>query len=111
MLEAHTKRSGNLMPHREIPMSAPLAVVDPHGVQRKAVSRVWMLYAALAAAAILVYYLLPKAGVAQAVVLTSANASAAVAALRAALRTTRLNRVVWLGLGSAMTLSTLANIP
>ena len=74
-------------------------------------SRMWMLYAALGAAAILVYYLLPKAGVAQAVLLTAANGSAAAAALWRAVRTSRLNRLVWSALASAMTLSTLANGP
>jgi len=70
-----------------------------------------MLYAALGAAAILVYYLLPKAGLAQALLLTSVNASAVVAAIRAALRTSRLNRLVWVALAASMALSTLANGP
>jgi diguanylate cyclase (GGDEF)-like protein len=75
------------------------------------VSHVWMLYAALGTAAILVYYLLPKGGVAQAILLTVVNGSAAVAAVRAAVRASRLNRLVWAALASAMTLSTLANGP
>jgi|GEM_PF-4968292 len=74
-------------------------------------SHLWMLYAAVGVAAILVYYLLPKGGVAQAAVLTVANASAAAAAWRGAVRATGLNRVVWAALASAMTLSTLANGP
>jgi diguanylate cyclase (GGDEF)-like protein len=74
-------------------------------------SRMWMLYAALGAAAILVYYLLPKGGVAGGVLLTAANGSAAAAALWRALRTSRLNRLVWSALATAMTLSTLANGP
>jgi diguanylate cyclase len=97
-------------PMPKVPVS--VASDDRDGVQLKAVSHVWMLYAALGAAAILIYYfLLPKGGVAQAALLTAVNASAAVAALCAALRTSRLNRAVWLALGSAMTLSTLANAP
>jgi diguanylate cyclase len=93
--------------------NVPTAVAsdDRSGVRRKAVSRVWMLYAALGATAILVYYLLPKAGVAQAALLSAANGSAAIAAFVAALRTSRLNRVVWFAFASAMTLSTLANVP
>ena len=70
-----------------------------------------MLYAALGAAAILVYYILPKGGVAQAILLTAVNASAAAAAWRGAVRANGLNRVVWAALAAAMTLSTLANGP
>jgi diguanylate cyclase (GGDEF)-like protein len=89
----------------------PVVAVDHAELQVKAVSHVWMLYAALGAAAILVYYLLPKAGWAQAVLLTAVNASAVVAALRAALRTSRLNRLVWIALAASMALSTFANGP
>src|SRR5579864_4372143 len=85
--------------------------VDDPGVQRKAVSHVWMLYAAVGAAAILVYYQLPKGGIAQAILLTAANGSAVVAAVRAAVRTTQLNRLIWVALAAAMGLSTLANGP
>jgi diguanylate cyclase len=74
-------------------------------------SHLWMLYGALGAAAILVYYLLPKGGVAQAILLTVVNASAAAAAWRGAVRANGLNRVVWAALAAAMTLSTLANGP
>jgi diguanylate cyclase (GGDEF)-like protein len=74
-------------------------------------SHLWMLYAALGAAAILVYYILPKGGVAQAILLTAVNASAAAAAWRGAVRANGLNRVVWAALAAAMTLSTLANGP
>ena len=55
--------------------------------------------------------MLPKAGLAQAILLTVANGSAVVAALRAALRTSRLNRLVWIALAASMALSTLANGP
>jgi diguanylate cyclase (GGDEF)-like protein len=103
------------MAHRERPTVSPvdevILPVEPSEAQIKPVSHVWMLYAALGAAAILVYYLLPKAGVAQAILLTTVNASAVVAALRAALRTSRLNRLVWIALAASMALSTLANSP
>jgi diguanylate cyclase (GGDEF)-like protein len=57
------------------------------------------------------YYLFPRAGVAQAVVLTCLNASAAIAAFVAAARTRGSARTMWLSLGAAMTLATLANGP
>ena len=44
-------------------VSVPVVPADGAGVKLKAVSHVWMLYAALGAAAILVYYLLPFAGI------------------------------------------------
>ncbi len=93
--------------------AAEVAVSGDHPsvVQVKPVSHVWMLYAAVGAAAILIYYLLPKAGLAQAILLTTANGSAVVAALRAALLTSRLNRLVWIALAASMALSTLANGP
>jgi diguanylate cyclase (GGDEF)-like protein len=101
------------MAHRETRAVSPVVDVNlsrpgPHAT---GVSHAWMLYAALGAAAILVYYLLPTGGLAQAVLLTVANGSGAAAALRAALRTTALNRVAWAALAAAMTLSTLANGP
>jgi diguanylate cyclase len=73
--------------------------------------RLWILYSAVTAAAILAYYVLPRAGVAQAVVLTVVNGTAAALALRTARRTTGSARVVWASLGSAMAFATLANGP
>jgi diguanylate cyclase (GGDEF)-like protein len=92
-------------------MAEVIGPVEHAEAQSKPVSRVWMLYAALGTAAILVYYMLPKAGLGQALLLTSANASAVVAAMCAALRASRLNRVVWIALAASMALSTLANAP
>jgi diguanylate cyclase (GGDEF)-like protein len=65
----------------------------------------------LTAGALVAYYLLPRAGAAQAVVLTIVNAAAAAGALRAAHRTQGRTRVVWTALGTAMALATLANGP
>ena len=97
------------LPAAKVPV-AVVSVDDPE-VRVKAVSHVWMLYAALGAAAILVYYQLPKGGVAQGILLTVANGSAVVAALRAALRTSQLNRLIWIALAASMALSTFANGP
>jgi diguanylate cyclase (GGDEF)-like protein len=69
------------------------------------------VYAALSAAAIALYYVLPRAGVAQAVVLDLVNATAAVVILRTALRTRGTARVVWVALFCAISLELLANIP
>ena len=74
-------------------------------------ARAWNVYMALGVAAIIAYYLLPRASWAEAIVLTSVNAVAVVAAFRAASRTSRFNRVVWAALGAAMTFATLANGP
>jgi hypothetical protein len=76
-----------------------------------AVGRIWILYSAVTAGAILAYYLLPRAGAAQALVLTVVNGTAAAAALRAARRSNGSARVVWAVLGSAMAFATLANGP
>jgi diguanylate cyclase (GGDEF)-like protein len=61
--------------------------------------------------AITAYYFLPRAGVAQAVILIAINASGAAAAGFAALRTRGRARVVWVSLCCAMVLSTSANLP
>jgi diguanylate cyclase (GGDEF)-like protein len=61
--------------------------------------------------AIAVYYAMPQAGVAQAVILCLVNAAAAAAAYTAAVRAHGLSRIVWAFFGVAMTLSTLANVP
>ncbi len=74
-------------------------------------SMVWVVYLALGAAGIGIYYLLPRAGVAQAVLLAFLNAMSVGAACRAAIRTGGLTRLVWASLGVAMSLSTLANVP
>jgi diguanylate cyclase len=100
---------GSSRPAAQPPVA--IAPADHPGRHVSSVSHVWMLYAALGTVAILVYYMLPRAGVAQAVLLTAVNASAVVAALRAALRTSRLNRLVWIALAASMALSTLANGP
>jgi diguanylate cyclase (GGDEF)-like protein len=73
--------------------------------------RGWAILLAVGLGAIGVYYFLPRAGTAQAVVLCLVNATAAVAAFRATARATGLVRLVWISLGAAMSLSTLANIP
>jgi diguanylate cyclase len=73
-------------------------------------SRVWVAYLLLGAVATGTYYLLPRAGVAQAGLLSVLNATAAACAYRAALRTRRRTRLVWVALGAAMSLSTLANM-
>ena len=73
--------------------------------------RTWRVYAALGAAAILAYYLLPRASWAQAVLLTTVNAVAVVATLCAAVRASRFNRLAWAALSAGMTLATLANGP
>jgi len=70
---------------------------------------VW--YAALGAAAIAAYYMLPRAGVGQAVVLVIVNTASVVATTRAAVRARGTIRVVWIALGCAMLCDTLANIP
>ncbi|MEY2449012.1 MAG: hypothetical protein QOH79_2488 [Acidimicrobiaceae bacterium] len=71
----------------------------------------WIAYLVVGLALIGGYYLLPRAGTAQAVLLTALNASAAIAACVAAARTRGATRVVWLSFGIAMTLATLANGP
>jgi diguanylate cyclase (GGDEF)-like protein len=64
----------------------------------------------LAATALLgTYYAVPRAGVAQTVVLCVVNGTAALAALIAAVRSRGLTRLVWTCLGTGMTFSTLAN--
>jgi diguanylate cyclase (GGDEF)-like protein len=71
----------------------------------------WLVYLGIGTAAIALYYRLPRAGVAQGVLLTVVNATAFIAAFRTVRRTNGLARIVWLALGAAMTLSTLANGP
>jgi signal transduction histidine kinase len=57
------------------------------------------------------YYILPEAGVGQAVVLCLVNAVGAYGAYVAAARAAGLSRIVWLFLGVGMTLSASANTP
>jgi signal transduction histidine kinase len=71
----------------------------------------WVMLLVLGVLAVAGYYVLPQAGVAQAVILCVVNTIAACAALVAAARTRGLSRIVWLCLGLGMTLSTLANVP
>jgi diguanylate cyclase (GGDEF)-like protein len=71
----------------------------------------WRPLLVLGLAAVLGYYFLPTAGVAQAVVLSLVGASGAAFSLRMARRRTGQTRVVWGALGAAMTLTTLANLP
>jgi diguanylate cyclase (GGDEF)-like protein len=71
----------------------------------------WIVYLTAGVGAIFVYYLLPKAGVGQAVLLTVLNGTAAIAAFRAAARTHGQTRVVWVALGASMSFATLANGP
>ena len=92
-------------------------LLSPSRAQRlspRAVSAAWQGWVLLLLAglgAIFGYYLLPQAGVAQAVVLSVVNAAAAVAAFVAAVRSVGLSRVVWVSLGVGLMFSTLANIP
>ncbi|MEY2431471.1 MAG: hypothetical protein QOC92_1196 [Acidimicrobiaceae bacterium] len=74
-------------------------------------SRGSIAYLVVGTAIIGAYFQLPRAGVAQAALLTCLNASAAIAACLAAARTRGSTRVVWLSLGIAMSLATLANGP
>lgn len=73
--------------------------------------RRWLAYLSLGLVGIVAYYFLPRAGVAQAVVLVAINASSAVFAGLTAARTRGQARVVWVSLCSAMVLSTSANVP
>jgi diguanylate cyclase (GGDEF)-like protein len=73
--------------------------------------QLWLVWLTLGGLAVPVYYLLPRAGVAQAVVLVFINAAGAVAAARAAKRCSGKSRVVWAALAAAMLLSTMANAP
>jgi diguanylate cyclase len=74
-------------------------------------AQAWVALLVAGVLAIVVYYLLPRAGVAQAVVLCVINASGAVAALRAAAGSRGLSRLVWSSLGVGITFETLANVP
>ena len=58
------------------------------------VRRAWVWYAIVSAAAITAYYMLPRGGIGQAVVLTGVNAAALVATIRAAVRAHGSARVV-----------------
>jgi diguanylate cyclase (GGDEF)-like protein len=78
---------------------------------RRARASAWLVYAVLASVAMGVYFLLPRAGVSQGVLLTTLNATAAVATFLRARRTEGLTRLVWTALGMSMTFSTLANGP
>ncbi|HZC53114.1 MAG TPA: EAL domain-containing protein [Mycobacterium sp.] len=71
----------------------------------------WLAVLVLGLAAIGGYYVLPQAGVGQAVVISLVAATGAVAALIAACRGRGLTRVVWACLGVGMSLSTMANAP
>lgn len=70
----------------------------------------WVVLLVAGVVTVAVYYALPRAGVAQAVVLCVVNASGAAGAGVTAARTRGLPRIVWLSLGIAMVLATLANI-
>ena len=99
----------------EVVLASPVvevnfAVAPPRASTLRAV-RGWHTYLALGVAAIAVYYRLPKAGWAQCVLLTTLNATAALAAGRAAWRGRGWNRVLWASLGLAMALTALANGP
>ena len=52
-----------------------------------AARRMWIVYTGLIAGAVLLYYLLPRAGMAQAVLITTVNGTSSIFALRAARRT------------------------
>jgi diguanylate cyclase len=71
----------------------------------------WIVLLALGLGAIGGYYLVPEAGVAQAVILCVVNLTAAVFAFRVASRARGLDRTVWLGLAVGQTLCSLANVP
>jgi diguanylate cyclase (GGDEF)-like protein len=71
----------------------------------------WIVYLTVGLAAIGAYYLSPRAGVAQAVLLTFVNVSAGICALMTARKTTARARRVWLFLGLASALSACANGP
>jgi diguanylate cyclase (GGDEF)-like protein len=71
----------------------------------------WVVYLVLGLVAIGIYYLLPTAGVAQAVLLTVLNGTAAGCAFMTARRTHGRARTVWASLGISMALATLANGP
>jgi len=78
--------------------------------QEKTVKKTtWLIYLGLGAAAIATYYMLPRGGVAQGVLLTAVNATASAAAFRSGARTTGRQRNVWSFLGIAMALATVAN--
>lgn len=62
-------------------------------------------------ACIAVYYALPSAGLAQAVLFVSVNVAAMLAAWRAAVRASGVNRFVWTCIGTALTLAAVANVP
>jgi diguanylate cyclase (GGDEF)-like protein len=72
--------------------------------------RRWLAYLAIGSVAIAAYYLLPTAGVAQAILLCSVNASGAVLAFRAARKVHRRTKRIWLWLALAVTMFTLANV-
>jgi diguanylate cyclase (GGDEF)-like protein len=65
----------------------------------------------VASAAIGTYYLLPAAGVAQAVLFVLFSAAAMCAAWRASRRAEGTDRFVWASVAIALTLATLANVP
>jgi diguanylate cyclase (GGDEF)-like protein len=71
----------------------------------------WTIYLTFGLAAIGIYYLLPTAGVAQAVLLTLINASAATCALTIARKARGRARTIWLFLGIAGALAVAANAP
>jgi len=71
----------------------------------------WAVYAAVSATAIAVFYLLPRAGATQAVLLTAVNAAAVVATVRPALRSRGSTRVVWIALSCSMMFAAMANGP
>ena len=70
----------------------------------------WRVVLALGISAIAGYYLLPSAGVAQAIVLVVVNGFAAAWALRTASRVEGRARVVWAALGAGIAFSAFANL-
>jgi diguanylate cyclase (GGDEF)-like protein len=87
------------------------ALPRPEAVPDRLARSRWVIYLALGLTAIGVYYLLPTAGVAQAVLLTTVNGVAAGCALMTARASHGRARTVWGFLGLSMVLATLANGP
>jgi signal transduction histidine kinase len=79
---------------------------------RRLVGRGWLVVLAAGVVAIILYYVLLKSGVADAVfVMFTISIGVAGSAIWAALRARGASRVIWFAVGSGMTLSTLAIVP
>jgi diguanylate cyclase (GGDEF)-like protein len=87
------------------------AVMTAPPTRGETASSSWFIRLALGLTAIGIYYLLPQGGAGQATLLTTLNGTAAVWAFRGASKTQGRTRVVWVSLGMAMALATLANGP